>query len=76
MKEQHKLEYDSRVNERQMQSKEGKVDSSKALNVGLVITKSSRTESDKQDTSSRSGNESDALDADIRLISNKESRVE
>ncbi|GKD80729.1 hypothetical protein Tco_1347568 [Tanacetum coccineum] len=72
----HKREYDSRVNERQMQSKEGKVDSSKALNAGLVITESSGTESDKQDTSSRSGNDTDALDADIRLISNKEPRAE
>ncbi|GJV39779.1 hypothetical protein Tco_1418219 [Tanacetum coccineum] len=72
----HKREYDSRVNERQMQSKEGKVDSSKALNAGLVITESSGTESDKQDTSSRSGNDTNALDADIRLISNKEPRAE
>ncbi|GJY20918.1 hypothetical protein Tco_0393484 [Tanacetum coccineum] len=72
----HKREYDNRVNERQMQSKEEKVDSSKALNVGLVITESSGTESDKQDTSSRSGNDTDALDADIRLISNKEPRAE
>ncbi|GJU88067.1 hypothetical protein Tco_1300490 [Tanacetum coccineum] len=72
----HKREYDSRVNERQMQSKEGKVDSSKALNVRLVITESSGTESDKQDTSSRSGNDTDALDVDIRLLSNKEPRAE
>nr|GEU79774.1 hypothetical protein [Tanacetum cinerariifolium] len=59
-----------------MQSKEGKFDSSKALNVGLVITKSSGTESEKQVTSSRSGNYSDALNADIRLISNEEPRAE
>ncbi|GJU51410.1 retrovirus-related pol polyprotein from transposon TNT 1-94 [Tanacetum coccineum] len=32
---QHKREYDSRVNERQMQSKEGKVDSSKALDANI-----------------------------------------
>ncbi|GKD30888.1 hypothetical protein Tco_1241666 [Tanacetum coccineum] len=72
----HKREYDSRVNERQMQSKEGNVDSSKVLNAGLVITESSGTESAKQDTSSRSGNDTDALDADIRLLSNKEPRAE
>ncbi|GJW13464.1 hypothetical protein Tco_0017597 [Tanacetum coccineum] len=69
---QHKREYESRVNERQMQSKEGMFDLGNALDVGLVITESSRTESDKQDTSSISGNDTDALDADIRLVSNKE----
>ncbi|GKE33078.1 hypothetical protein Tco_1452400, partial [Tanacetum coccineum] len=37
-----------RVNERQMQSKEGKVDSSKALDAGLVVTECSGTKSDKQ----------------------------
>ncbi|GJT10698.1 hypothetical protein Tco_0857740 [Tanacetum coccineum] len=34
----HKREYDSWVKERQMHSKEGNVDSSKALNAGLVST--------------------------------------
>ncbi|GJZ03533.1 hypothetical protein Tco_0536808 [Tanacetum coccineum] len=34
----HKREYDRRMNDRMMQSKEGKVDSSKALDVGLVVT--------------------------------------
>nr|GEX52561.1 hypothetical protein [Tanacetum cinerariifolium]GEX62253.1 hypothetical protein [Tanacetum cinerariifolium] len=71
----HKQEYERRLNEIMMQSKEGKVDSSKALNAGLVITKISGTESDKQDTSSTSGNDTDALDADIRLKSNKEPRA-
>ncbi|GJX39014.1 hypothetical protein Tco_0252317 [Tanacetum coccineum] len=52
----HKREYDNRVNERQMQSKEGKVDSSKALDDSLVVTECSGTKSDKQDTSSSSGN--------------------
>ncbi|GJV72627.1 hypothetical protein Tco_1492622 [Tanacetum coccineum] len=55
---------------------EGKVDSSKALDASLVVTESSGTESDKQDTSSRSGNDTDALDADIRLVSNEEPRAE
>ncbi|GJZ22942.1 hypothetical protein Tco_0559981, partial [Tanacetum coccineum] len=35
---QHKQEYDIRINERQMQSKEGNVDSSKALGADLVVT--------------------------------------
>ncbi|GJS16100.1 hypothetical protein Tco_0410572 [Tanacetum coccineum] len=37
-----------------MQSKEGKVDSSKALDAGLVVTKSTETESERQVSSSRS----------------------
>ncbi|GJY31000.1 hypothetical protein Tco_0414495 [Tanacetum coccineum] len=65
-----------RGKERQMQSKEGKVDSSKALNVGLVNTESSGTESAKQETSSRSWNDTYALDADIRLVSNEEPKAE
>ncbi|GJU92701.1 hypothetical protein Tco_1317457 [Tanacetum coccineum] len=35
------IEYDSRMNERQIQSKEGKVDSSKALDASLVVTECS-----------------------------------
>ncbi|GJZ78063.1 hypothetical protein Tco_0642735 [Tanacetum coccineum] len=41
---QHKREYDSWVNERQMQTTEEKVDTSKALDASLVDTKSSGTE--------------------------------
>ncbi|GJU43087.1 hypothetical protein Tco_1200353 [Tanacetum coccineum] len=59
---QHKREYDNRVNERQMQKTEEKVDTSKALDASLVYTESSRTESGKQDTSSSSGNDIDAND--------------
>ncbi|GJR93009.1 hypothetical protein Tco_0265183 [Tanacetum coccineum] len=51
------MEYDSRVNERLMQTTEEKVDSSKALDASLVIIESNGTESQKQDTSSRSGND-------------------
>ncbi|GJV02496.1 hypothetical protein Tco_1336065 [Tanacetum coccineum] len=53
----HKMEYDSRVNERLMQTTEEKVDSSKALDASLVIIESNGTESQEQDTSSRSGND-------------------
>ncbi|GJV19290.1 hypothetical protein Tco_1368310 [Tanacetum coccineum] len=42
-----KREYDSRVNEIQMQSKEGKVDSSKALDASLVVTECSETKSSR-----------------------------
>ncbi|GJZ98405.1 hypothetical protein Tco_0670858 [Tanacetum coccineum] len=60
------MEYDSRVNERLMQTTEEKVDSSKALDASLVIIESNGTESQKQDTSSRSGNDAHVNDADIR----------
>nr|GEZ64850.1 hypothetical protein [Tanacetum cinerariifolium]GFA01402.1 hypothetical protein [Tanacetum cinerariifolium] len=64
----HKREYDSRVNEKQMQTSEEKVDTSKALDASLVDTKSIRTESVEQDTSIRSGNDAHANNADIKPI--------
>ncbi|GJZ10949.1 hypothetical protein Tco_0545708 [Tanacetum coccineum] len=72
----HKREYDSRVNERQMQTTEEKVDTSKALDASLVDTKSSGTESVEQDTSSRSGNDAHADDADIKPIYDEEPMAE
>ncbi|GJX37612.1 retrovirus-related pol polyprotein from transposon TNT 1-94 [Tanacetum coccineum] len=72
----HKREYDSWVNERQMQTTEEKVDSSKALDVSLVDTKSSGTESKEQDTSSRSGNDAHADDTYIRPIYDEEPMAE
>ncbi|GJX01607.1 hypothetical protein Tco_0185520 [Tanacetum coccineum] len=68
--------HDRRVNERQTQTTEEKVDSSKALDASLVIIKSNGTESKEQDTSSRSGNDSHADDADIRPISDEEPMAE
>ncbi|GJX86011.1 hypothetical protein Tco_0336785 [Tanacetum coccineum] len=73
---QHKQEYDSWVNERQMQTTEEKVDTSKALDASLVDTESSGTESKEQDTSSRSGNDAHADDADIRPIYDEEPMAE
>ncbi|GJV58515.1 hypothetical protein Tco_1459520 [Tanacetum coccineum] len=64
------------VNEDKMQTTEDKVDSSKALDASLVDTKSSRTTLKEQDTSSRSGNDAHADDADIRPIYNEEPVVE
>nr|GEV63551.1 hypothetical protein [Tanacetum cinerariifolium] len=69
---QHKREYDSWVNERQMQTTEEKVDTSKALDASLVDTESSGTKSKEQDTSSRSGNDAHDDDANIRPINNEE----
>nr|GEU65800.1 hypothetical protein [Tanacetum cinerariifolium] len=55
---------------------EGNVNMGKVLDVGLVVTESSETESEKQDTSSRLGNDIDALDADIKLVYNEEPRAD
>ncbi|GJW01417.1 hypothetical protein Tco_1556668 [Tanacetum coccineum] len=68
----HKREYDNRVNDIQQQMKERKVDSSTTLDASLVITKSSGTEFEKQNTSSRSGNDADANDENIRPIYDEE----
>ncbi|GJW03648.1 hypothetical protein Tco_1562504 [Tanacetum coccineum] len=68
----HKRDYDSRVNERQIQTTEGKVDTSNALDASLVDTESNGTSSGEQDTSSRSGNDAHVDDADIRPIYNEE----
>ncbi|GKC05955.1 hypothetical protein Tco_0997565, partial [Tanacetum coccineum] len=43
----HKREYDRRMNDRTMQSKEGNVDLSKALDAGLVLTESNEIESER-----------------------------
>ncbi|GKB43562.1 hypothetical protein Tco_0888504 [Tanacetum coccineum] len=72
----HKREYDTRVNERQMHITEGKVDTCKALDTSLVDTESSGTKSKEKDTSSKSGNDSHADDADIRLIYDEEPMAE
>nr|GFC56223.1 hypothetical protein [Tanacetum cinerariifolium] len=44
----------------------------KAVNDDLVVTESSGTELEVQDDNNRSGNDIDALDADIRPIYNEE----
>ncbi|GKC93967.1 hypothetical protein Tco_1159409 [Tanacetum coccineum] len=72
----HKREHDSRVNERQMQTTMEKVDTSKALDASLVIIKSNRTESQEQDTSSRSRNDAHVDDADIIPIYDEELKAE
>nr|GEX31877.1 hypothetical protein [Tanacetum cinerariifolium] len=62
----HKRGYDSRVNERQMQTKEGKVYTSKALDANLDDIESNGIESGEQDTSSKAGNDAHDDDADIK----------
>ncbi|GJU86527.1 hypothetical protein Tco_1294073 [Tanacetum coccineum] len=61
-----------RVNDRVMQSKDGKVDSSKALDAGLVVTESNETESERHVSSSRFGKDTHAEDADINSVTNKQ----
>ncbi|GKC94619.1 hypothetical protein Tco_1160061, partial [Tanacetum coccineum] len=63
----HKREYD-----KMMQSKEGKVESSKALDAGLVVTESNETESERHVSSSRSGKDTHAEDADINSVNDKQ----
>ncbi|GJT57163.1 hypothetical protein Tco_0992217 [Tanacetum coccineum] len=64
----HQRQYDRRVNKRQMQTQESKIDTGNALNDDLVVTEYSRTASEVQDDNSRSGNDTDADDADIKPI--------
>ncbi|GJQ90548.1 hypothetical protein Tco_0001687 [Tanacetum coccineum] len=73
---QHKRENNRRVNDRVMQSKEGKVDSSKALDAGLVVTESNETESERHVSSSRSGKDTHAEDADINSANDKQPLAE
>nr|GEX48095.1 hypothetical protein [Tanacetum cinerariifolium] len=70
-KAKHKREYDRRMNDRMMQSKEGNVDSSKALDAGLVVTKSNETESERHVSSSRFGKDTHVKDADINSVNDK-----
>nr|GEW42290.1 UBN2 domain-containing protein [Tanacetum cinerariifolium] len=72
----HKREYDSWVNERQIQTTEEIFDTSKALDASLVDIESSGTKSKEHDTSSRSGNNAHADDADIRPIYDEEPMAE
>ncbi|GJV44628.1 retrovirus-related pol polyprotein from transposon TNT 1-94 [Tanacetum coccineum] len=72
----HKREYDRRMNDRMMQSKEGNVDSSKALDAGLVVTESNETESERHVSSSRSGKDTHAEDADINSVNDKQPMAE
>ncbi|GJW02265.1 hypothetical protein Tco_1561121 [Tanacetum coccineum] len=70
----HHRQYDRRLNKRQMQMQKSKIDTGKAVDADLVITESSGTESEVQDNSSRSGNDTNADDADIRPIYDEDIR--
>ncbi|GJS77971.1 hypothetical protein Tco_0727852 [Tanacetum coccineum] len=68
----YQRQYDRRVNKRQMQTQESKIDMGKAVDDALVVIESSGTESEVQDDNNRSGNDTDADDADIRPIYDEE----
>ncbi|GJY03210.1 hypothetical protein Tco_0361362 [Tanacetum coccineum] len=72
----HKREYDRRMNDRMMQSKGGNVDSSKALDAGLVVTESNETELERHVSSSRSEKDTHAEDADINSVNDKQPMAE
>ncbi|GJU67490.1 hypothetical protein Tco_1253749 [Tanacetum coccineum] len=73
---QHTREYDSKVNDRHIQTIAEKVDTSKALDASLVDTESSGTNMEKQDTNSRSGNDADDDYADIIPVYDEEPMAE
>ncbi|GKB07276.1 hypothetical protein Tco_0835560 [Tanacetum coccineum] len=72
----HQRQYDRRVNKGQMLMQESKIDTGKAVDADLVITESNGTESEVQDESSRSGNDTNDDDADIRPIYDEEPMTE
>nr|GFC18120.1 hypothetical protein [Tanacetum cinerariifolium] len=55
-----------------MQTQESEIDMGKAVNDDLVVTESSGTESKVKVDNSRSGNDTDTNDADIRPIYDEE----
>ncbi|GKB34067.1 hypothetical protein Tco_0879009, partial [Tanacetum coccineum] len=72
----HQRQYDRRVNKRQLQTQESTIDTGKAVDDDLVVTESSGTKSAVQDDNIRSGNDTDADDADIRPIYDEELMAE
>nr|GEW74908.1 hypothetical protein [Tanacetum cinerariifolium] len=69
-------QYERKVNKRQMQMQESKVDAGTILDDDLVVTESSGTESEMQDESSTSWNDTNVDDADIRPIYDEEPMAE
>ncbi|GJT24076.1 hypothetical protein Tco_0894013 [Tanacetum coccineum] len=72
----HQRQYDTRVNKKQMQTQKCKVDTGKALEADLVVTKSSETESEVQDDSIRSRNDTNTDDVDTKPIYDEEPMAE
>nr|GEV26001.1 retrovirus-related Pol polyprotein from transposon TNT 1-94 [Tanacetum cinerariifolium] len=72
----HKREYDRRMNDIMMQSKRGNVDSSKALDDGLVVTESDEANSERLVSSSRCRNHTYTDDAEINSVNDKKPMAE
>ncbi|GJT79864.1 hypothetical protein Tco_1054206 [Tanacetum coccineum] len=72
----HQRQYDRRVNKRQMQTQESKIDTGKTVDDELVITERSGTKSKVQDDNSRSENDTDADDGNIKPIYDEEPLAE
>nr|GEU82628.1 uncharacterized mitochondrial protein AtMg00810-like [Tanacetum cinerariifolium] len=72
----HQRQYDRRVNKRQMPTQKSKIDMGKAIDDDLVVIESSGTESEVLDDNIRSGNDTNANDADIRPIYDEEPMTE
>ncbi|GKF46811.1 hypothetical protein Tco_0136613, partial [Tanacetum coccineum] len=71
---QFTLDYDSQMTNKRVNK--SKIDMGKAVEADLIVTESSGTESEVKYDSSRSGNDTDADDADIRPIYDKEPMAE
>nr|GEW05116.1 hypothetical protein [Tanacetum cinerariifolium] len=72
----HKREKERRVNDRMMQSKERKDNSSTPLDAGLVVMESNETESERHVLRSRSRNDTHTDDADINSVNDKQPMAE
>nr|GEW16143.1 hypothetical protein [Tanacetum cinerariifolium] len=72
----HQRQCDRRLNKIHIQTQKSKIDTGKVVYVDLVVTESSGTESEVQDDSSRSRNDIDADNADIRPIYDVEPMAE
>ncbi|GJT62747.1 hypothetical protein Tco_1006280 [Tanacetum coccineum] len=81
---QFTLDYESQMTDKyfveytriEMQTQVRMIDTGKIVDNGLVVMKSNGTESEVQDESSKSGNDTDVDDADIRPIYDEESMAE
>nr|GEW29898.1 putative ribonuclease H-like domain-containing protein [Tanacetum cinerariifolium] len=72
----HQRQYDRRVNKRQIQKQESKIDMGKAFDASLVVMECSGTESGKHDTSSMLENDANADNAYIKPVYGKEPMAE
>ncbi|GKE88886.1 hypothetical protein Tco_1566361, partial [Tanacetum coccineum] len=71
-KDVHAIKYNMSKAKDRCMTLEGKVDSSEALDVSLVVTECSETKSEKHVTSSRSGNDTHVADAKMKPMNDKE----